>query len=248
MNLLKQLNKFQVRIFIVFILTYYYFNFYLFYKHFSIDILTNIEWFEFITLNLGDLFSLIIFIFFGFLLLITLGKEKECKNTTSIDKVFKDTTKLKLLKNHYNAHKYEIIIILIGALLIYLFKPEEIGKIFTIFVILYIIPITLLIVLFFFKERIEKYFQILNKNLILEFYFLFLAIIISAIFYKAKIDEVYNGKTKATFFYNDTKIETNNNILFVGQSKYYIFLYNKFKGESITFKKNEIDNLKFKKD
>lgn len=152
--------------------------------------------------------------------------------------------------------KNQGILILIGILFVFYFPITLVLFNFPyhkilLFYILLILPAFVYLLDDFF-ERKELFNKKEYKGIFKYIFYAFILammIILSSFYASTKADDLLKGRSKVanvSFCYEGQDIETNENLIFIGSTSGYLFLYNKIKNESHTYEKSNVRFLKYR--
>lgn len=247
------LNKKIVNTFIPFIGTLLvacgYVKFSIYYNHFDIRINDYLEFSEVLTLFFPDIifYGLIIFgaLFFNFIL----ESKSETQRFHNIKQTLTDSSKfLDRIKLHYLLNKGLVwisLILVLSYIIQFIWFREKLLDTFysTFFIpILLIFNILLLEFRHKYKELYKEYFNPTYNNLILIF-FLFSLYSIGSVY--GEIKRIEGGsETMVSFIYLDEGIETDDNLIYIGQTRNYLFLRDNDRNESRVFERKELNKFR----
>lgn len=222
-----------------------YFKLNLFYSHFNINISEYIDFTEMITAFIPDgllylgMVSLVISV--NFLLESQSERDEKKEN---FNKLISGETFLKRLKIYLKQNiPYVFIFIVYNTILIISHNNNDLNKSYYFFLANFI-----LFNLIFLEFKL-KYFKIYNKwidNTVHNLFFIILYFTFYIYFWNFEnIKDTNKGILKICFSYTENFIQSTDNLIYVGQSKNYIFMYDKLSNESYVYPRGEIKNLSF---
>ncbi len=224
----------------------------IYYDHFNINISDYLEITEVLTLVIADIIKgiMVIFAIKLFDFLTETDKEAEAKqvryNNFFLIKSFR-----KRVWNYISTRQTFTILILfifIFSIISYCFKKET----FSTFVIMFLYAFTMYVSIFLLLEYKRKYKEVTDKefdgtysNLVTLF----------IVFFLFTIQTTYNDieKTKTRnpvmicFKYLEEDVQSNQNLLYVGQTKNYIFIYDKITKETKVYSRSDVKMLAIEK-
>lgn len=217
----------------------------LFFNHFGIKIVDYLEFTEILTLFLPDIvyFSSILFFVFLFNFLTTSKKEMIVQHNIKEEIIsthsFKSRIKL-IYKLNIFLFWFSFLII-IGNLIKFIWFRESMTIIDWLYMMFPILLIFMIIMFEFRYKYYQTYSEKLNPSynnyvLILYFYISF------SIFYTYyDIDKTENRSDKTiSFLYLDTKIQTDESLIFIGNTKNYLFIHDMEKNKSLVFNRSDV--------
>lgn len=220
----------------------------LFYNHFGIKIVDYLEFTEILTLFLPDIVYFSSILFFVFIFDFLTKDEIEITSQDNIkDEIISTHSFKKRIKLNYKLNTFLFwfsLLIMIGFLIKLIWFRETL----TFLDWFYLMVPTLLIFMIIMLEYRYKYYNTYGEKLnpsynnyilILFFYTLF------SVFYTfTDIDKTENRSDKTiSFLYLDTKIQTDESLIFIGNTKNYLFIHNKKKNKSFVFNRSDIKDL-----
>ena len=219
----------------------------LFYHHFNIKITEYLELTEIISLFIGDAMLYIAIVFLVNLYsFINQDLSQSIENENRQDEILNTEDASLRLKKFLNMRKEQLgaiaAITILNAILIY-FKVQN-----SILVMMNIILIAWVIATYILYEFRRKYKLVYNKDLNITYYNLilslnlFLVYIFSSIYVDINFTEKLNNNV-IKFNYKENVITTDKNILFIGETKNFLFLFNNKQKKTSVYPRNEISNF-----
>ncbi len=224
----------------------------IYYNYFNIQISDYLEITEILTLFFYDAikYSTIVFLAFLFTFLIDTQESIEENENEKNDII--DTNNFFLRLKKFLIFRLNligsIVIFLIFTLISYYVNPKKIFY----FILITSFLTSILILIYFLFEFKRKYKISYGKELNSTYYnliiifILFVTYLIQSSF--LDIRKTTEGKNlNISFKYYEKNIESSDQILYVGETKGYLFLFDTKKKSTLVFSRNDINNLEIKK-